>query len=242
MFSVFSGYDCHFGTSGNTLFGRMTPMSTKTLTPSVTVRDSKGLKFLEVVGAAYNKAGLSEDEAQRVNQAGGLADLIASHIAQHRAEKPPLLKLVDKVSASGAKRFVSDKASLKEANIGWTNSDFDKFFLGKVEESIKDATIVIHVLQKGSLDAPIRKELGEQREETTLTHFFDLLKKQSNGQEGHLLVNGYANIAYIRDKAGKLWAVDAYWYSDDRYWSVRASSVECPHEWDAGRRVLSSDC
>ncbi len=60
-------------------------MST-TLAPSqsVTDRDPKGTKFVSIVAAAYNKAGLSEDEAQRVNDTPGLADLIASFIEENR--------------------------------------------------------------------------------------------------------------------------------------------------------------
>ena len=60
-------------------------MST-TLAPSRTVmaRDSKGTKFIAIVEAAYNKAGLSEDEAQRVNDTPGLADLIGTFIADNR--------------------------------------------------------------------------------------------------------------------------------------------------------------
>ena len=58
----------------------------KTLAPSiVTSRDSKGLKFIANVEAAYNKAGLSEDEAQRVNDTPGLADLLANFIGNARA-------------------------------------------------------------------------------------------------------------------------------------------------------------
>ncbi len=64
-------------------------MSTKkTLIPSVSVvttRDDKGRKFIEVVEAAYNKARLSDDEAQRVNEASGLKDLIEQHIIDNRA-------------------------------------------------------------------------------------------------------------------------------------------------------------
>lgn len=58
----------------------------KTLAPSrvVTARDSKGRKFMEIVEAAYNKAGLSEEEAQAVNQTPGLGDLIARFIAENR--------------------------------------------------------------------------------------------------------------------------------------------------------------
>ncbi|HUO50502.1 MAG TPA: hypothetical protein VMU25_03000 [Candidatus Paceibacterota bacterium] len=58
----------------------------KTLAPSrtVTTRDRKGLKFISIVEAAYNKAGLSEDEAQRVNDTAGLAGLIGTFIADNR--------------------------------------------------------------------------------------------------------------------------------------------------------------
>jgi len=56
-----------------------------TLAPSVTTRDDKGLKFMSVVDAAYNKAKLSETEAQRVNDTPGLAEVIAKFIADNRS-------------------------------------------------------------------------------------------------------------------------------------------------------------
>src|SRR3989344_7481882 len=219
----------------NSFLKGMAPMS-QTLAPSiVTNRDSKGTKFMSVVGAAYDKNRLNEGEAQRVNEAKGLSDLIDRFIAENRDEVPLILKLVGKtIKVSGANRFVADKDSLKEANIGWTSANFDAHFLGKVEENIADDMLAVHRLEKHLLDAPIRKELGQEREEITLTHFFDLLKKQSKGQTGHLLVNGYANIAYICDKDGKLWAVNAYWYSGLRYWRVFAHSVGSPLGWRVG--------
>lgn len=56
-----------------------------TLAPStVTARDPKGLKFISIVEAQYNKAALSEVEAQRLNDSSGLADLIANFIADGR--------------------------------------------------------------------------------------------------------------------------------------------------------------
>jgi len=57
-----------------------------TLAPSknVTSRDEKGLKFIAIVEAAYNKAKLSEDEAQHVNNTPGLADLVKNFIADSR--------------------------------------------------------------------------------------------------------------------------------------------------------------
>ncbi len=58
----------------------------KALAPSqvVTNRDPKGGKFMAIVAAAYDKAGLSEEEAQRVNDTSGLSDLVAKFIAESR--------------------------------------------------------------------------------------------------------------------------------------------------------------
>ena len=54
------------------------------LAPSITTRDSKGLKFMSIVEAAYNKAGLFEDEAQRVNEAPGLSELVSNFVNENR--------------------------------------------------------------------------------------------------------------------------------------------------------------
>ena len=61
----------------------MAPMKTS-LAPSITTRDSKGLKFMSIVEAAYNKAGLFEDEAQRVNEAPGLSELVSNFVNENR--------------------------------------------------------------------------------------------------------------------------------------------------------------
>ena len=50
----------------------------------VTARDPKGLKFMSIVEAAYNKACLSLDEAQRVNEVSGLGELVGEFIERHR--------------------------------------------------------------------------------------------------------------------------------------------------------------
>jgi len=60
--------------------------SKKTLAPSsiVTSRDPKGLKFTSIPAMSYDKARLSEEEAQRLNDTPGLADLIDGFIAKNR--------------------------------------------------------------------------------------------------------------------------------------------------------------
>ena len=113
-------------------------------------------------------------------------------------------------------------------------------FLKKTEENVGDAAIAIDRLERASKDAPIMTELGA-RAEIKLTHFFGLLEAQSKGEEGVLLVNGNANIAYIIGDDGNPWAVSADWDSGDRYWRVEARSVGRPYGWDAGRQVFSCD-
>ncbi|QQG45918.1 MAG: hypothetical protein HYY55_02970 [Candidatus Niyogibacteria bacterium] len=139
-----------------------------------------------------------------------------------------LLKFVGTVRVDGAERFVCDDEALKKANVGWTGSNFDRLFKGKVEENVSATELNIHKLKKPSVDQPIRKELGD-KEEIHLVHFLNFLKNQ----------NGGWCIAYIRDKKGKLWAVRACWFSVDRYWDVAARSVKHPFGWSAGSRVVS---
>jgi hypothetical protein len=57
----------------------------KTLAPSVTVRCRKGAKFVSIIEDAYNKAALTHEEAQRVNDTPGLADLVGGFIAKNRS-------------------------------------------------------------------------------------------------------------------------------------------------------------
>ncbi|MBA3789157.1 hypothetical protein H0X32_02035 [Patescibacteria group bacterium] len=91
--------------------------------------------------------------------------------------------------------------------------NFKSNFLGKIEDATRAETLKISKLKKASVDGPIMTETGEMTTETTVGQFWEQLKQQGNGQSGPLLVNGYANIAYIRDQNEVLWAVDAGWDS-----------------------------
>ena len=136
-------------------------------------------------------------------------------------------------------KFVKDSKEVKFYGI-WDN--FTEWFLkdnGKIEEPIDSQELRYGNLTKGSVDGPIIAELGgEAKAKTTLTEMFDLLKKQSNGdEEGDLLTNGYANIFYIKDTSGVLRAVRVSRRDDG--WYVVACSVENTCDWFAGRRVFS---
>ncbi|HRY60498.1 MAG TPA: hypothetical protein P5096_03915 [Patescibacteria group bacterium] len=63
-------------------------MEDKTLAPSkVTHRDPKGRKCMSIVETQYDKAELSDEEAQRINETPGLAEMFAQFIAKNRTPK-----------------------------------------------------------------------------------------------------------------------------------------------------------
>jgi len=156
-----------------------------------------------------------------------------------KKEAKKLLCKVTTVKVSGTARFVA-KDHLKSANVGRRDSNFDHLFLNKVEENVPDATLMVSRLERVSLDVPILTKLGDKAE-TKLAYLFCLLEKQSKGEDGVLLINGYANIFYVRGTDGNLWAVGAFWDSDYGYWLVEANSREYPYRWNDGNQVFSRD-
>lgn len=157
-----------------------------------------------------------------------------------------LLQLVTTISVGAAKKFaVTDHfviVTTEDAvvKIGYLGENFKKWFLPKVEKARKAAMLSCYQLLKNSLDGPIMSELGgEDKAETSLSEIYELLGRQSHGEEGVLLTNGYANIFYVRDASGVLRVVDVYWYSGHRYWCVNADEVTFPDRWDAGDQVFA---
>jgi hypothetical protein len=134
--------------------------------------------------------------------------------------------------------FKGDKDEQPDKIPFWLgDSDFTDNFLGKVETDVAPATIRIYKLKEDANDARIIPEIGEEVAETTLFHFYEMLKKQPSGEDGDLLTDGKDNIFYIKDKVGELWAVRCRWESDE--WNVYADSVTDPYEWRAGDQILS---
>ena len=165
-------------------------------------------------------------------------------------EVPPIkprLQLLEKVGTadvSGADKVVStwqvDNHSESKVRIAWLGGNFKQHFYGKVEENIAESQLKVYRLRKSSRDPAIVAELGgEEIVETTLHHMWELLTRQGQGEDGTLLTNGYANIFYVRDKSGILWAVYCRWDSVDRGWHVEADSVGDPFRWYGGYQVFS---
>lgn len=172
-----------------------------------------------------------------------LQDAIEGRLNGAVAQVKKLLQFVTTTSVAAIESFKAEesfKVDTKKAavRIWYLGDNFKKHFGRKVEGASEAAEIKVHKLTESSLDAPIVAELADKCE-ITLGQFFALLSKQGKGESGPLLTNGWANIAYIRDDEGILWAVSAYWYADRGGWRVEAFSVESPHGWSDGIQVLS---
>jgi len=194
---------------------------------------------------------LSNDDAQYVIQnAGDAIELFIKAIAERAKSVVQKIENVigniistTTIPATTEKfiaknNFIVDTSENANVKISWLSGDFKDWFLLKVENPFPGSEIVARQLIKRSVDAPILKELGgNEKAETTLAEVYAMMQKQANGKSGALLINGWANIFYVKDISGTLRAVRVYWFDDG--WFVHAYSIELPHEWDAGHRVFS---
>lgn len=80
---------------------------------------------------------------------------------------------------------------------------------------------------------------GESWVRTRLYELFWLANQQPNGETGVLLTNGMANIFYIRDRHGGLYAVILCWETDANGWCINASSIKDFGKWDSSSQVFS---
>jgi hypothetical protein len=199
------------------------------------------------------------EQVQAILEAGLLADLRDGNIAKVNREdfrrilglKPlipvpeSLIEFIENVEVLATtekfiakEKFIKDVSRKAKVKISYIGDNFVNNFLGKTEKPFNGSKLRCGKLRKNSVDNPIITELGgEQEVETTLAEMFSLMEKQTNGEEGILLTSGYANIFYICDSAGVLWAVGCGWGCDG--WGLGARSIGRPHYWRAGSRVFS---
>lgn len=190
----------------------------------------------------YGELNLGQVEAI-VNKLGGMDGVRRFLAGSIEVVVKKLLTLVTTVKVATVEHFVANEKFIEGkttdgVKIAWIGDNFKANFLEKTENGVETTELKIHKLDQDSLDAPIIAELGDA-DETTLAHFWELLKKQGSGQKGDLLTNGYANIAYIRDENMGLWAFYVHCRAGSGGWGVGAYSVEDPLRWDAGNQVVS---
>lgn len=197
------------------------------------------LSLVQGLVSAVREVGGAEDQIHElVTEQGKLKLLEMARIVAGKI-KEVLLRKVATVHASANKKFALSEA-VNISNVGWMSEQFKRLFGDKVEEGVPAATIAVNRLERNSTDPAIVIKLGG-KPQMPLAYLFELMEKQSQGQEGVLLVNGYANIVYAVGNDGNIWAVSANWHPSYRYWHVNALSVAYLNPWLAGLQILSCD-
>ena len=189
---------------------------------------------IEQIQDVANKFGT--DERIKRFQSG---ELVLVERTDHRATAM-VLNFERKVSVA-SRRFVASESFTKsnpKVKFGHIDEKIVKLF-GKSQD-VPAGELAVSTLLRGTHDPEIMVALGPQsRRFIKLGQFYQLIEAQGHGQEGPLLVNGYANIAYILDENGAPWAVRAGWDPGYGDWDVCVDSVADLDGWGAGLQVLS---
>ena len=135
-----------------------------------------------------------------------------------------------------AEHFVADGSGRVEVPIAWLGANFKRRFLTKREEPAAAGSLTAFDLRAATPNRAILAELGE-RAETKLADLWHLLQHQPAGEPGLLLTNAYANIFYIGDADGVVWAVDVVWGGAG--WEMGATPLDDPTRWRAGHQVVA---
>ncbi|HEY4474761.1 MAG TPA: hypothetical protein VJC06_02470 [Candidatus Paceibacterota bacterium] len=174
----------------------------------------------------------------------GLLELLVPSVKAVAIAAKGLLKYLRDVPLGSVGRFVAAEKFTKEnplVKFWGFGTNFTTNFGNRVEKNVAAVIIAVSRLERRAKDPEITNELvgGETKRvfRISLAHFYQMIETQGQGQtEGPLLVNGYANIAYIEDVYN--WAVDADWVAG-RGWDVNASPVDYPIPWYDEGQVLS---
>jgi hypothetical protein len=193
-------------------------------------------------------AAMSSDDCQWAIQNPKDAIAIFADAVKNRtapAEKKLLERLLATVAIPGVtsftakEHFVLDTSKKAAVKISYLGDNFKKHFLSKVEKSeVAAEELAINNLLEYAHDPAIITSLGgEAKVEISLGQFFAAFAKQAKGEDGPLLTNGWANVGYIRDINGVLWAVFGLW--DVVGWSFEAPPLDNPFRWRDGYRFLA---
>ena len=185
------------------------------------------------IEAIVNKLG-GMDGVQRF--LAGTSEVIAKGLFERLATTIAIPTVASFTSSGFFIIDTSKKATVKISGLG---DNFKKHFLPKVEKNeVAAEDLAINKLLEYAYDPAIITALGgEAKVEITLGQFFSAFAKQPNGEAGPLLTNGYANVGYIRDIEGVLWAVFGRWRVDGWYFGARP--LDDPFRWNVDNQFLS---
>lgn len=194
---------------------------------------------------AFERNGWTASDVKELIKGNNLAKILINLRGQIESKQASPLKFLGSIVVPARigqfvarDHFIVNTSKKAKMKISYFGDRFSDKFLGKIEEPIAESTLYYGKLLRKLVDTPIINELGgEANAETTLSEMFGCMESQPSGEDGALLINGYANIFYIRDHNGVLWEVDCYWF--DGGWCVGADSIEDTYEWDIDNQIFS---
>ncbi|MFA5994731.1 MAG: hypothetical protein WC823_07280 [Parcubacteria group bacterium] len=138
------------------------------------------------------------------------------------------------------KHFIIDESEKARVRIARFGFNFKEHFLWSedgADPMRPAATMYCHQVKKPVQSNAIIRNLGADHQmETTLDMMFALMEKQANKENSMLLLNGYANIFFVRDDNRRvLWTVFGSW-KNGWYIDAKLSGVD---KWHEGHRVFS---
>jgi hypothetical protein len=188
------------------------------------------------IEAGINKIGGEEAFMRLLRDELVISEAVAKQLLQRLSTTIAVPAMTQFIAADNFIVDTSKKAAMK---INYLGDNFKANFLQKVEsDEVAAEDLAINKLLENAYDPAIITALGgEAKVEITLGQFFAAFAKQPNGEKGTLLTNGYANVGYVRDIKGVLWAVRGDW-SDDG-WHFDANPLDGPSRWSDGNQFLS---
>jgi hypothetical protein len=189
------------------------------------------------IEAGINKIGGEEAFMRLLRDELVLSKAVAKQLLERLSTTISIPAVTSSFTAS--EHFVVDTSKKAKVKISLLGHNFKANFLQKVEsEEVAAEELAINKLLENSFDSAIVTALGgEVKVEITLGQFFAAFAKQPNGEKGALLTNRGANVGYIRDINGVLWAVYGRWNDDG--WNFDANPLAHPSYWNEGTQFLS---
>ncbi len=211
------------------------PTPTTLSTSKVTSNDDKGRKATDFFRAAYDKAGLPEERAQRLNENPKFPALLLQLIEEESTDQ--VIRETKVLKPDGSITFPERNTSI-DPNEFFNRSSVYLwgFFRERILPVLKPVastpkrTYGVGRLKKNAKDSEIRPNLP-RRHLGNWEDIASLIEMYPNGKEDYYLL-------YLEGVDGEVFAVNVRWLSNDRQWLVRDWKLDEGGEWLAGYQVL----
>ena len=211
------------------------PTSPTLSTLKVTSNDTKGRKATDLFRAAYDKAGLPEERAQRLNEnpkfPARLLQLIEEESADQVIRETKILKPDDSITFPERTTLIDPNEFFNRPSVYLQGSFRERILpVLKPVASTPKRTYGVGRLKKNAYDREICLDLP-RRHLSNWEDIASLIEMYPNGKVGYYLL-------YLEGVDSEVFAVRVYWFSGNRKWDVDSWGLGEDGTWGAGCQVL----